>query len=722
MPKIHPIQNDFTAGIITPRFFARSDIEGYERGLAECINFIPLKHGPLERRHGTIYDETIEGTLARVFGFQLSADISIGEAFAVVVTDTILKVIGATGFKSGTELLTNSIFSGGISPWAINETGTATVDWTSGGVILNAGTVGVDVQYCEVSQEVTIGAGKENDTHVVSFNTDSAPGFGRPRVELRVGTTEGAGDIFVGPSGSEITPAGNSTIWVTVRAYSTFQSTGSIAGEPGITSKPSVTLKSVSLVDTDSVGIEFSHTWTLDEIRKLKAQMNPESDVMYFYTGDSVPKQLVYDRTTNAWAFNDISFVATPTEWTGDTWPSVMSFFASRSYWSGVKGYPNRIWGSKVKSSTTNTYFNMTTGVDADDALDFTITKRGQIRWMQSMNKLVAGTDNSEFLIDSQDGVITPSDLQTVQQSSNGGSFTQPIEAGSFITYISSDGRKIYNTIYRWTENTWRSRDLTFSAEDITQNVDISEMTYTKNPENIIWFCTRTSNLIACTFDPVTENIGWHRHDIGGDILSIASADLKGVSFLFMIVRRAVDGVNKLFLEHIDFSSSTLLDSSVEIEDQSQDITSVSVPHLANELVSVTVDGAVHPDIQLDGSGNADLVTYGNKVIVGYKYSSKMKTLPADYGYVSGSGMGLQKRWNKIQTRIITSLPPLINGSRPADRSPATPMDEREPYGNMDVKVINLGFDTFGQIEIEQDLPVRCTITGIFGELSESSL
>ena len=83
MAKIHPIQNAFTAGILTPRFLARTDIDGYRSGVEDMLNMIPYKHGPAAGRGGTETMAELSGDIARVFGMQLSPDTNIGEVFAI---------------------------------------------------------------------------------------------------------------------------------------------------------------------------------------------------------------------------------------------------------------------------------------------------------------------------------------------------------------------------------------------------------------------------------------------------------------------------------------------------------------------------------------------------------------------------------------------------------------------------------------------------------------
>jgi len=52
---VSPLKNNTNAGEISPLIEGRVDQRSYENGLKKCLNFIPLIHGPLTRRPGTMF-------------------------------------------------------------------------------------------------------------------------------------------------------------------------------------------------------------------------------------------------------------------------------------------------------------------------------------------------------------------------------------------------------------------------------------------------------------------------------------------------------------------------------------------------------------------------------------------------------------------------------------------------------------------------------------------
>ena len=99
-----------------------------------------------------------------------------------------------------------------------------------------------------------------------------------------------------------------------------------------------------------------------------------------------------------------------------------------------------------------------------------------------------------------------------------------------------------------------------------------------------------------------------------------------------------------------------------------------------------------------------------------------MKTLP----YISQANQGTNASWkkrpNKIIARVYESFYPLINGIRPPDRRMTDLMDTQVPPFTGDISAANGGYDEFGQVTIEQDLPLKLTVTALLGDMGQSSV
>ena len=87
-----------------------------------------------------------------------------------------------------------------------------------------------------------------------------------------------------------------------------------------------------------------------------------------------------------------------------------------------------------------------------------------------------------------------------------------------------------------------------------------------------------------------------------------------------------------------------------------------------------------------------------------------------------GSSRSQLKRWARIFVGVVASNAPLIQGIRPRDRTPSSPMDVREPGRTELVQASDLGYDREARITVEEFLPIRTEINAIMGELSGDNL
>ncbi|GAG69461.1 unnamed protein product, partial [marine sediment metagenome] len=81
------------------------------------------------------------------------------------------------------------------------------------------------------------------------------------------------------------------------------------------------------------------------------------------------------------------------------------------------------------------------------------------------------------------------------------------------------------------------------------------------------------------------------------------------------------------------------------------------------------------------------------------------------------TGLGTQRRWNRLDTRILNSSLPLIYGERAPDRRPVIPMGESDNVraGIHDIRQNVVGYED-GAIIVEQDRPYPLYLMAFFGQ------
>lgn len=103
------VQNAFSAGVLAPAFYGRNDLDKYDLGLAEAINFFVDFRGGIRNRPGTRYDFEIENEHVRLFRFEVLAT---QDHFLLVFTNNLLRV-----FQAGQQVLDGMTPLEIVTPW-----------------------------------------------------------------------------------------------------------------------------------------------------------------------------------------------------------------------------------------------------------------------------------------------------------------------------------------------------------------------------------------------------------------------------------------------------------------------------------------------------------------------------------------------------------------------------------------------------------------------------
>ena len=698
MGKLTPIISSWSAGAVTPRIHQRSDVAAVQQGADTMQNFIATSHGPFSRRAGSNFTASIDGANGRIFPFYVS------QAIGFIVTTTHegnLQVNdrGGNVIDVADNLVSNGEFVDLGLDWITVELGPASVFFTVGAAALQPS---VNNKAALQQQITTANPGADHLLTVTLLG-------GQPHV-LRIGTTQGGTDIFeqtLAGSANDIsfTP-GVASFWIEISADAGFS--------PFVVGKIQV----FDLTNAPTL-IEFPTGYDDADVTSLQVDQPSGEFSMYFITPKKTPAKLTYTLSTQSWTFADVAFTEPPTEWAGENFPGAITFYQGRMWLAGTPGEPEKFWASK---SAAFEDFSFGDGTAEDDAFEFELDERGLILWMAAAKDLLLGTENQELLAVSEGGLLKAGDIQIQVQSAYGSRNTQSEQIGNQVLFVSPDGRKVRETRFKFEDALFTARDLIFFSEHLTEgDAAITELQWMQNPENLLWAATRGGTLVAATYERALDVIGWHSHDTQGRVRSIAVLESGGISELWWLVSREVPGhENELYLEIYDPGDYSDSHSTLNFDPPQAEI---SVPHLSGLTVSVLVDGAVHPDVVLDENGDGVLDGPGAVVLVGLKYKSRFVSLPITppTGGAQASKVAL-KRWNKLVVSLLASTRPLINGVRPPDRSPSTPMDTAEPPKTEYVKTSTLGYDFDAQITIEEDLPVSTTINGIFGELAGDHL
>lgn len=691
------IQNSFAAGELSPRMLARTDLKGYKEGCLTAHNMIPISQGPVLSRPGTLHVNTIEGTDAvRLIPFPVRPD----EGYMLCFYDGKLLILNESGLPAGQNLITNGRFQQAGAGW----TSFVGTNGQLGTVTYNVGTATLD------ASNQNIAAVRQNITGLTigtsyTFSVQTA-NYNNARIKL--GTAAGGSQLANQQMGTKpvqvlVVTATTTNIWIEISQD---------AGATGV-----CVIASASAVATAAEEPTLNSPYTRGQLRDIQYEMRPAGNVLYLAHPLVAPQRVTY--SAGAFVLEAVPFVSPPTDWVVDNYPAGITFYDGRLWFGGTNTSPSKLWASK-----SGIYEDFTIGANADDALAYTVAKAGFIRWMKGIKSLLVGTDNSEFVISSEGGVITPSDIVIEPQSAYGSLAATPLPIGNQVIYTSPDGRKLRAMGYRFEESGWVSTDLTFASEHITEG-RVYELTWAQNPENLIWAADLIGNLIGCTYDLSNNIIGWHEHGIGDgvegqrrQVNSVASLRFLGTDTVWIGTRWNDGATNNISIMVL----GTVGGDRLFTDDSTKRVYAVptnqvtGLTWLEGQTVSITVDGAVHPERVVTG-GTVDLQYSGTEITVGLGYKRNLTPMPFEPGQDPNATEPALKRFNKIYARVLASMRPIINGVRPATRFPSDPMNTRGKVRTEDVQVLGLGSARSETVTIQEVLPIPLTVVSIYGEM-----
>lgn len=686
-----PAQTSFAAGEISPRFMGRIDTKGYKEGALGIENLIPTAQGPLLRRGGFKFAYMLPDTVdaARLVPFQVSAD----DYFMCVFYDLSLLILNKFGEVVQPELVVNPTFNGSTG-WTAIEPGSAKVTFG----VASCSLVSAGANIAAIRQNVGgLVIGQEYRLLVVQQAVYDL-------LRLRVGTSAGGAQL------GEITSSlATPELVFTATAVSHWIEIASMtSGVVAVLANASVTAYGVA-------GVPVASPITADLLDNMQFEMSPEGTKMVIVTGELAPQELIFI-PPSTFTLGPIVFTAPPASWGVGTYPRTVTFHQGRLWFGGTRDKPASFWASK-----SNVYYDFTTGPNADDSLAFTIAKKGAIRWMLGAKQLLVGTDFREFVITGGDNteVITPSSISIQPQSAYGSAFSQPPMQGNLVLYPSADRRRVYSMGYRFEESGWVSTDLAFAAQHITSGL-LLQMAFAQAPENILWMIDFEGKLIAMSYDRDNKVVGWHRHpNEQSHYLSICAAKFNGTDHLWAAARINVANVPRVQmmfspgpfeLAYLDHQKTTFSTTPTKLFP--------GYEHLIGQTVDILADGAVHPPYFVPLDGIITLQVDAKVVTAGIRAKAKFRSLPIDLADASQTTASFKKRAVRAYVQLLSSGKPYINGKRPPDRSPSTPMDLPELPTSQRVFACGLGYDLIADTTVEEDLPIPLSIAGIYYTLA----
>lgn len=735
MAKFNQLLSTFQAGEISPRFIGREDVNQYIQALTEATNVVVKPQGGVARRGGSWYrslailnpDLNFELTPdqdARIFEFETSDE----KLFLIVIRPTTSDKWCAVNVDTGEVVGLNPFYDAALRTWSAFE--------------ISDIHVAQNVDYLAIvhTNARPLGLTWDGVNFTLGEHWQIFPNATNQEVAKR--------RAFLEPNALD--NQGNGTLTVT--------GTG-----------PYTITSSMGIFRAGHIGSAF---------KLSKSSATAEFIVTGFTSATQVTAVLLYG-TVPTGAIGS----AAGTSWEEEAWstlrgfPRAVTFFEQRLVYGGTRTHPNRIWATQIGDIDELMYrpFEQdadfaTYTKDNTRAFDFeySSTETNFIRWLASGRQLFIGASGREYYASGTQGAMGPLNIDVKAATAFGSNGTQPVRLATSLIFVQRSGVRIRNMEFSYDQQDYKSNDLTLLAEHITKYSQelhpnrtgdgcpsqFQELRMSASPNSTLWALDNDFGLYSCTVDKENAVLAWTKHKLGGkynyvgvdyppQILSIAklSSQAGATDDIWLLVRRTVNGVDKVYLEKFSssFEAVNYINKSPYAEDklifadcaayQSLDgpLTFFMASHLPNTTVQVVADGHYLGEMVTDNTGMITFPEPGYKdVIVGLKYKSRIVTVGLNMGSQVGSAKGLLKKVHKLILGFYRSF-----GARAAVLSQDGTPTQFEEINFVDRSVIeaappslftgekelNLpGYERDFRVVIEQDAPYPCEVTYLAAE------
>lgn len=684
-------QRSFGGGEIAPELFGRLDLTKNQTGLAKCLNFIVLAHGPLENRPGWEYtietkDSTKESALLPfIYNTTQSYVLEFGDQYLRIHTQggTVLSaaqnITGITRANPG--VLTYSGADPANGAW-VYLTGILGMTQLNGRYVkvtnVNAGANTFEI--------ATIHGGAALDT--TTYTAYSSAGTMSPVYEITTPYLEAdLFDLHITQSNDVLTivhPSYQQRHLSRVSASSWTLATFTLAPTIGTPAAPTVVATGAGAISYSYVTTAVASDGLEESLQSAATAANNDLTVAGQYntiTPAAVSGAVRYNvyrllsglygyiGQTDGSAFRDTNFQPDLTQtpplvndpFVGATnYPGAVGYAQGRRWFAGTLTKPQNIWATRSGTESNLTYSIPTQG---DDAIAARLTARqaNTIRHIVPLGDLILLTDGAEWKVDSGGAVgpITPDTLDYRPQGYIGANNVQPVVTSEALLYAQARGGRIREMLYSWEAQKYKTRDISIMAPHLFKSHTIVSMCYAHAPYQCIFAVREDGILLGLTYVPEHEVAAWHRHDTDGYYESVVSVPEGEEDVVYAVIRRTLNGRTARNIERLHSRIFSALEDAFFVDcgatyDGAATTTVTGLWHLEGETVSVLADGAVHPTVVV-ADGAITLEQAASVVQIGLAYNADAQTLPMTVEKAAGFGQDMKKNVNAVGVRVEES-------------------------------------------------------------------
>ena len=319
----------------------------------------------------------------------------------------------------------------------------------------------------------------------------------------------------------------------------------------------------------------------------------------------------------------------------GGNRPSTVNFFEQRLFWGRTTTSPSAVYGSRTADFEN---YDIARPLKEDDAITFRIMaqKVNAVNALVPMENLLALTGDAVFKImgSNTDYLAATPPPRALRQSGRGVSRLKPIIMDEVIFYQPAVGSEVRSLGFSFDIDGYRSNDVSIFSPGLFRGFSFPAWTYAQEPLSVLFSARSDGKMPSFTWQQEQQVWGWTLCETQGEILDVCAIAEQNENRVYLLVRRNIGGVDRLFLERMasakwtDVNQSCYLDCSISFA-PSEPTSVFRVPHLAGMTVSALADGFVIKGLVVEADGTVDLAYEASDfVTIGLPYDALIETLP----------------------------------------------------------------------------------------------
>lgn len=554
MPRLSPVQTNFTAGELSPRLLGRDDIDRYRSGAQTMENFQIMPHGGADKRMGLTHAAPAKHDNRKhiLVGFEYS----IVETYMLEIGHNYIRFFRNSAPIYEADVPIEDITA--ADPGVVTQTGHSYSDGDEFVItdIPPSGPTELNGQRLIVANSAT-NTYELNDRDGNNIDTSALNAYtfgGNTARVYEITTTYDETELYElsyvqsadvmyifhnDHAVAKLSRTGN-TAWslddaVFVDGPYLDQNTTATTLNPAATTGSGIALvASADLFDSGHVGAFFALHDGYVQIVGVSDAQNATCDVIATLSASTA---------TADWSEGAFS------DYRGH--PSCGTFYEQRLILGGTTYQPQTFHGSKVGD-----FDDFTPGTDDDDPYNYELASQDvqAIKWMEPARVLLIGTGRGEHKVGSETTATTPSNIQARQETRHGSASIPPVKVGNVVLFLQRALRKIREMAFVFESDQYEAPDLSILSEHITKG-GVLQMSWAQEPDSIVYAIRRDGQLLGMTYERAQKVVAWHRHTTNGkfesvDVIPMDSSDAEGFDQVWTSVKRKIDGNTRRTVEY----------------------------------------------------------------------------------------------------------------------------------------------------------------------------